>query len=276
MTDSHRGRNKSTKVLARRAWWAGMDKDVRNYVKTCEYCQRQRRREVSAGHMGHLPRFRVPFDFVCMDFMGPITMSERGNSYLLILLDMASRWIDAYAVCEASAEVVQQALLHFISVHGLPTVLHSDQGQAFLATALQRALETLGVRSSLATAYRPQGEPAETAVKAVSRALRALLMGTENKDQDWERLLPQALLALRATPSEATGVSPYMYLHGREMLLPVDVILGSGPSYESHSDLLSLPWRLDELRQRAVEFKSLCLQYWQPHWERCCYGIHTE
>ena len=46
-------------------------------------------------------------------------------------------------------------------------------------------------------------------------------------EQDWEQLLPTALLAIRTSRNRMTGVTPHYALFGREARLPIDIIYGS-------------------------------------------------
>ena len=47
----------------------------------------------------------------------------------------------------------------------------------------------------------------------------------ENRD-DWHEHLPYVMAAYRSSPQESTGVSPYQMMYGREMPLPLDVMVG--------------------------------------------------
>ena len=46
-------------------------------------------------------------------------------------------------------------------------------------------------------------------------------------EQDWEQLLPTALLAIRTSRNRMTGVTPHYALFGREARLPIDIVYGS-------------------------------------------------
>jgi hypothetical protein len=47
----------------------------------------------------------------------------------------------------------------------------------------------------------------------------------ENRD-DWNEHLPYVMAAYRSTPQESTGCSPYLMMFGREMTLPLDIMVG--------------------------------------------------
>ena len=47
-----------------------------------------------------------PLQIVAMDFVGPLPMSEQGNTYALVMVDHFTRWPIAYAVEDTEAETV--------------------------------------------------------------------------------------------------------------------------------------------------------------------------
>jgi transposase InsO family protein len=255
---AHRGFKKCVRVLSERAWWPSAHTDLKKYIASCDVCQKQRPRDINAGIMQHLPLVEEPFSFICIDFVGPLPATQRGNLYALVFLDLASRWVNAIATPNMTAEVVQEALLVWMADHGVPHHIHSDNGASFIADGVRLAYERLGVQRSLTTPYRPQADPAECAVKAVVRTLRALLLDDTLpfQSRDWDIRLPVALFAIRATVSDATGTTPFKYIYGREMRLPLDLILGRTPRTPPVTTLQELPERLHSLRLRALEFNE--------------------
>jgi transposase InsO family protein len=221
--------------------------------------------------MQHLPLVDTPFSFICADFLGPLERTATGNAYILVFLDLASRWISAYAVEEATAEIVQHSLLDWIAAHGVPHHVHTDNGSQFIADGVRIAYKRLGIEASLISPYRPQADPAETAVKAVIRTLRALLMSEPETTPDWDTRLPIALFALRASPSDSTGISPFRYLYGRDMRLPLDLILGRPPQQEPVTALQDLPERLQALRERALEYNAHIREQSKRYYDRSHY-----
>ena len=76
-----------------------------------------------------------------------------------------------------------------------------------------------GVEQTRITPYRPQANGKcerfnQTLVSMLRRAVH-------KKPYDWEPLLAPVLQAYRSTVSEATGFTPYRFVFGREMRLPI-------------------------------------------------------
>ncbi|RDY10471.1 Pro-Pol polyprotein, partial [Mucuna pruriens] len=90
------------------------------------------------------------FDVWGIDFMGPFPVSN-GYSYILLVVDYMSRWVEVVATKTNDAKVV----VNFLKF-GVPKALISDQGSHFCNRAMSSLLEKYGVVHRIATAYHPQ------------------------------------------------------------------------------------------------------------------------
>jgi hypothetical protein len=82
-----------------------------------------------------------------------------------------------------------------------------------------------------------------------------MLKAVVNEDRtDWDDHLNWVLMAYRSAVQESTGCSPYLMVHGREMTLPLDVMVGVPRSqvghYQCHTEYVE--WLRSSL-QRAYE-----------------------
>ena len=66
------------------------------------------------------------------DITGPFPTSDSGSKYILVVQDQFSKWVEAYAIKDQSAETVARVLVHeFFSRFGVPLELHLDQGSNY-------------------------------------------------------------------------------------------------------------------------------------------------
>ena len=56
--------------------------------------------------MGDMPLSQSPGQIVGLDLIGPLMTSEQGNSYLMVIIDHFSGWIEAYPLANKSNEAV--------------------------------------------------------------------------------------------------------------------------------------------------------------------------
>ena len=66
------------------------------------------------------------------DIMGPLPESDRGNKYIMDMVDQFSNWVEIQLLPEISAETMaQMAIDHFFSRFGYALQIHTDQGKNF-------------------------------------------------------------------------------------------------------------------------------------------------
>ena len=73
----------------------------------------------------------------------------------------------------------------------------------------------------------------------------------DNDHRNWDESLPLVMLAYRSSIQESTGESPVCMLCGRDIQLPVDLMLGKLPV--EVSDLVSGVAYVDDLKDKLSE-----------------------
>ncbi|KAL6066804.1 hypothetical protein STEG23_038117 [Scotinomys teguina] len=170
-----------------------------------------------------------------------IVPGKYGLKYLLVFVDTFSEWTEAYPTKnETAAIVVKKIFEELFPRFGLPQVIGSDNGPAFVAQVSQGVAKILGIDWKLRCAYRPQSSGQ---VERTNRTLKETLtkLSMETGVGDWTMLLPFALFRARNTPSSKTGLTPFEILFGthppvRDLNFPA-----------SNSEFLTTPL-LDRLR----------------------------
>ncbi|CAB0028437.1 unnamed protein product [Trichogramma brassicae] len=128
-TSGHLGRHKTYERLAMRYYWPSAHRDVTKYVRECQICQQCKVQQLApAGLMGRRAITR-PWSVVAGDTMGPFPRSAQGNEYIIIFMDLFTRWIEAVPVRKANARTIRKHLLERVFLRfGAPEVFHSDNG----------------------------------------------------------------------------------------------------------------------------------------------------
>src|SRR5437763_13351270 len=88
-TEGHFGKDATYEKIKERYYWKGMYKDIEEYVKTCDACQRRGKQ----GKKGYLNPIKIgkPFDRIGIDFVGPLMKTEKGNKYILVITDYLTK-----------------------------------------------------------------------------------------------------------------------------------------------------------------------------------------
>ena len=87
-------------------YWPGLQGDVARYCKSCDTCQRSiPKGRVVKAPLKKMPVIGTPFHKISMDLIGPISpSSERGNRYILTVIDYATRYPEAIALPSTETE----------------------------------------------------------------------------------------------------------------------------------------------------------------------------
>ena len=219
-TQHHAGVNKTYRRILSNWYWPGMSSDIRRAIKQCEVCQMAKSsKKTTSGNQKRLYSGR-PWQVVAIDLVGPFLETPRRNKMVLVISDHFSRWRDAIAIPDGTAETVARVLDGQVFAYlGLPERIHSDQGAQFESALFKELCALWGVQKSRTTAYHPQGNGmVERGNRELGDSLRSLLL--TRAEDDWDLLLPQIMRSIRATPHTATGETPNYLLYGRELRLP--------------------------------------------------------
>lgn len=79
-----------------------------------------------------------------MDILGPLPLTKLGNKYLLVIVDCFTKWVEAFPVKNIRKTVVEVFINQFVSRHGVPVEIHTDQGKNFESQLFLELMRLLG------------------------------------------------------------------------------------------------------------------------------------
>ena len=91
-----------------------------------------------------------------MDHIGPCQL-EDGKRYIIVALDLFSKYAEAKVVKSQSAAETMDFLLDVFHRHGCPSSVLADNATGFLAASVRDAFAKLGIQGKHSTPYNPQG-----------------------------------------------------------------------------------------------------------------------
>ena len=219
---AHLGRAKTLNKIAQRFFWTGMTVDIKKYVTACTKCsQRKSVRKPQNPPLMALPIVTTPFDRVAVDFVGPLPQTPKGNRYILVFIDYATRWPEAFATRDMKATTVAEILIkEILCRHGAPVELLSDRGRDFLAEVVQETCKFMRTHKINTAAYHPQTNGLCERFNGTLTQIISLYVN-ENQ-QNWDDLIQMALFGYRISVQESTKRTPAELLYGRQMRLPMN------------------------------------------------------
>jgi hypothetical protein len=223
-TAAHFGVNKTRKKVNERFYWYGLSADIRSWIRKCDICARRkspstrRRARLQQDIAGH------PGQRIAMDILGPLPRTAEGNRYILVVGDYFSKWIEAYPIPNQEAVTCAKKVSEeWICRHGCPKTLHSDQGRNFESRVFAEVCQILGITKTRTTPLNPKSDGFIERFNRTMLDTVSVLLDPERRQQDWDEVLPYALMAYRSAVQESTGETPHAMMYGEEMTLPVDL-----------------------------------------------------
>ena len=120
-----------------------------------------------------------PFDVVNIDSIGPYP----DDSYVLVIIDTFSKWIELFHCKDATAKSACKALLQHFGRYGAPNMIRSDKGSHFANDSIKEFLVLTGTPHNLTlSCSKQENGVVERANREVNRHLRALTFETNDVD----------------------------------------------------------------------------------------------
>ena len=126
----HPGRRPTAALIARKFWWHGMGKFIKNYVSTCPSCQKNKpRRTKPGGTLQPLPIPVRPWSSVSMDLITCLPRTRRGHDALIVWVCRLTKMVvvaptqltmDAYAFAQLTCD-------HALSQHGVRAAIFCER-----------------------------------------------------------------------------------------------------------------------------------------------------
>ncbi|KAK3088363.1 hypothetical protein FSP39_018216 [Pinctada imbricata] len=256
---AHLGLDRTYKAIQLKYFWKGMYQNVADYIRSCNACQLAKKTTKPArAPLVNMPIEDDTFSRLHMDILGPLTTSDEGYKYILLVVDSFSKYPEAFPLkTQESKEIAQVLFSQIFARYGAPRVIVSDRGQNFLSKLVTAVCEIFQVTRHYTSAYHPQTNSAcERMNSTIAQGLRTYI---NTEQTNWPKLLPGIMMALRMSPStQSSGMSPYHLVFGKEMNLPFDTSLipkeGLNKDAKEHvSELMSHLKVVKEIAKKNIQ-----------------------
>jgi hypothetical protein len=215
MSGGHLGENKTLEKVKSKFFWKRLANDVLSWCQACKKCAARKRPPPRRAELFPILKAVYPFQLIGVDFLGPFPETEDGNQYVIVFTDYSSRWAEAFATKDMTAETVAWILItEIICRHGAPEVLLSDQGKNFLSDLVKEVCRLFKINKINTTAYHPQTNGLTEKFNALLCQILSVYIN-ENQS-NWDKFIPICLLAYRTSFQRSVGESPFRLLYGRD------------------------------------------------------------
>ncbi|MBW0562034.1 hypothetical protein O181_101749 [Austropuccinia psidii MF-1] len=251
-------------------------KDVAEYFKTCDRCQKSNK---STGkRLGNMIKIQYsrPWEIVHMDWVtGLPPGGNRSYNACLVILGRLSK-TPIFLPCHKDDTAIDTALLiwnRVVSWTGIFTNIISDRDPKFTSALWTNLHQLFGTKLSFSTTYCPQTDGlAEGMIQTLEDMVRRVCAyGLELKDcdgftHDWCTLLPALELAYKTSIHDSTNQSPAILEKGWNPKLPQDSLRKD--LIEIHPTAASFKGILDKARKHAVRLMEDSFAYAKDKWDK--------
>jgi transposase InsO family protein len=201
-------------------YWYGLARDVAKFVRSCIKCQQNKKFVIPTVPATSF-RPESPWDLVAMDIMGPYPKGVNQNYYLLVIVDMFTKYVELFPLRKATSENVVERLWEVCCRWGLPRILVTDNGSQFTSNIYLKWCELLGIQNFHIAVYHSQANITER----YNETIKEMINTSIERCKDWDRCLNELAFALRTAVNDSTKFSPAYLNLGRELRTPFHNLL---------------------------------------------------
>lgn len=249
-TSGHAGIRRMTNNIKRRYYWPGMHKDIENYVKQCDSCQRYKHQKHIKEPMVITTTATSAFQKIYLDTVGPIEKDDSDNCYILTLQCELTKFVEAYPIKSKDATTIARTFVdNFILRYGIPLEIATDRGTEFIASTMSEICKLLQINQIQSTAYHHQSIGAlENSHKVLGAFLRTL---TNTQNSSWSSWIPYWCFSYNNTVHCETNYSPYELVFGKQCNIPNNLCSNVEPLYNLYDYPKELKYRLQTAQSDA-------------------------
>ena len=119
---------------------------------------------------------------------------------------------------------------NWICRFGVSDSIHSHQGRNFESKMFSEMCQLLSINKTRTSTYHPEGNGQ---VENLHKTLRSMLKArVEDNPATWDEHLDFCMMAYRSSVHSSTGHTPFELMFGREMRIPLDVMVGGAEDNE--------------------------------------------
>ena len=208
------GESLYSKLWEKGFYWEFMQTDCHRFVMSCSACQ-----QITIGKKGFKPQSSIlsssPMDHIALDLAGPFP-EENGFKYILLVVDIFSKYVWLTPLVDKSAKQVASSLLQIFTAFGIPKIVSSDNGKEFVNELLEHLSIIFTFNHRKSTPYYPQGNGiSERSIRTMLDLLKKRCIDLDHKN--WPHLLPSVQIGMNARVHTLSNTTPFAAMFSREL-----------------------------------------------------------
>ena len=221
-THGHQGVEKTLCLLKDKLlpskWWYTMRQDVKQFINECPNCQFMQAAKLAITKRAQIQPYNMatgqPMDRINIDTIGPFNEDDDGNKYIMVFIDVFSRFIELFAVRDLTAATAAKRVMEFTGRYGIPSQILTDNGTQYINELANQIYDCMWTNHISIMPYsHEENSIVERANKEINRHLRAIVFDRKIKSK-WSMALPLIQRVMNTTVHSSIGTSPSQIIFG--------------------------------------------------------------
>jgi len=201
--------------------WSSMRSDVRNFIRHCPACQFMQSSKLAIHSKRSVHPFNMcvgrPMDRINIDTIGPFPQDEEGNKYIMVFIDVFSRFVELVPVPDLTASTAAKEIIKFTGRYGIPNEILTDNGTQYLNELLTLLYDFMCTNHMTILPYsHEENSIVERANREVNKHLRAIIFDRKIKTH-WSIVLPLVQRVMNTMEHSSIGCAPSQIIFGNSV-----------------------------------------------------------
>ncbi|EIE87259.1 hypothetical protein RO3G_11970 [Rhizopus delemar RA 99-880] len=192
--------------------WTNLRQDIQDVISKCHECKM-----FNIAKTGYHPPRSIlpdgPLDHWVMDLGTFNITSTSGNNFLLVMVDLFSRFTILKAIPDKQALTIAKQLVDIFCTFGWPKVIASDNGKEFTATIVTELINNSGIDKRVSNPFNPLGNSVNEAFVGIAK--KTIVKQLQGRKEDWDLYVPATQYAMNLKYSRLHKSRPYTVIFNK-------------------------------------------------------------
>jgi len=181
----HPGISKTLAVIKRYFDWPGLKRDIVEYILGCIPCQQCKRAPQKLyGDIHNVTSYRKN-ELISIDYFGPLPKGRGGVEYIVVILDVFTKFVKLFAIKNANSETTIKKLELYMKEHGIAENILSDNGSQFTSGLWKQHWAKKGIALRYTATYHPSANPVERYMQTIAECIRLNVRNSNHGKWPW-------------------------------------------------------------------------------------------